>query len=159
MALSRFTPWFAVSALMPLGSSSTLSFNLDFKCTNVMLRLAYSFSFLRHLKFMHILSQQIMLVYLLLHLSRMVSEILENQTQLVYYLQTEDISNKGWDLRLCDIHCDLSLTSFWYFTFTHLNLYLVPLAYVDMQRKGIIKAFGFQLMAPESCINISIFIQ
>lgn len=31
MALSRFTPWFAVSALMPLGSSSTHSFHLDFR--------------------------------------------------------------------------------------------------------------------------------
>lgn len=30
MALSRFTPWFAVSALMPLGSSSAHSLHLDF---------------------------------------------------------------------------------------------------------------------------------
>lgn len=35
MALSRFTPWFAVSALMPLGSSSTHSFHLDFQNINV----------------------------------------------------------------------------------------------------------------------------
>lgn len=87
MALSRFTPWFAVSALMPLGSSSTLlSFHLDFENINVMLRLCYLFSFIHHLKFMHIFILQIMLVYLRLHLSSVVSEILENQIQLVYYL-------------------------------------------------------------------------
>lgn len=43
MALSRFTPWFAVSALMPFGSSSTHSFHLDFKNINVLLRLPYLF--------------------------------------------------------------------------------------------------------------------
>lgn len=92
MALSRFTPWFAVSALMPLGSSSTHSFHLDFKNINVMLRLSYLFSFIHHLKFMHIFTLQIMLVYLQLRLSSIVSEILENQIQLVYYLQIQRIS-------------------------------------------------------------------
>lgn len=92
MALSRFTPWFAVSALMPLGSSSTHSFHLDFENINVMLRLCYLFSFIHHLKFMHIFILQIMLVYLQLHLSSTVSEILENQIQLVYYLQIQEIS-------------------------------------------------------------------
>lgn len=74
MALSRFTPWFAVSALMPLGSSSTHSFHLDFENINVMLRLPYLFSFIHHLKFMHIFTLQIMLVYLQLRLSSVVSE-------------------------------------------------------------------------------------
>lgn len=92
MALSRFTPWFAVSALMPLGSSSTHSSHLDFENINVMLRLSYLFSFIHHLKFMHIFPLQIMLVYLQLHLSSIVSEILENQIQLVYYLQMQEIS-------------------------------------------------------------------
>ncbi len=92
MALSRFTPWFAVSALMLLGSSSTHSLHLDFKNINVMLRLSYLFSFIHHLKFMHIFTLQIMLVYLQLRLSSIVSEILENQIQLVYYLQIQRIS-------------------------------------------------------------------
>lgn len=92
MALSRFTPWFAVSALMPLGSSSTHSFHLDFKNINVMLRLSHLFSFIHHLKFMHIFALQIMLVYLRLHLSSTVSKILGNQIQLMYYLQIQKIS-------------------------------------------------------------------
>lgn len=92
MALSRFTPWFAVSALMPLGSSSTHSFHLDFKNINVMLRLPYLFSFIHHLKFMHIFTPQIMLVYLQLRLSSVASQILENQMQLVHYLQTQERS-------------------------------------------------------------------
>lgn len=91
MALSRFTPWFAVSALMPLGSSSTHSFHLDFKNINVTLRLSHSFSFIHHLKFMHIFTLKIMLVYLLLRLSSIVSKILENQIKLVYYLQIKKI--------------------------------------------------------------------
>lgn len=89
MALSRFTPWFAVSALMPLGSSSTHSFHLDLENINVMLRLPYLFSFIHHLKFMHIFTLQIMLVYLQLRLSSVASQILENQMQLVHYLQTQ----------------------------------------------------------------------
>lgn len=66
MALSRFTPWFAVSALMPLGSSSTHSFHLDsgkkYKC--YVKAFPIYFSFIHHLKFMHIFTPQIMLVYL-----------------------------------------------------------------------------------------------
>lgn len=89
MALSRFTPWFAVSALMPLGSSSAHSFHLDFENINVMLRLPYLFSFIHHLKFMHIFTLQIMLVYLQHRLSSVASQILENQMQLVHYLQTQ----------------------------------------------------------------------
>lgn len=54
-----------------------------------MLRLPYLFSFIHHLKFMHIFTLQIMLVYLQLRLSSVVSQILENQMQLVHYLQTQ----------------------------------------------------------------------
>lgn len=135
MALSRFTPWFAVSALMPLGSSSTHSFHLDFENITVMLRLSYLFSFIHHLKFMHIFTRQIMLVYLQLRLSCI--EIGKSNTTCVLSSNTEDISDKGRDLRLCDILCELPLTSFRYFTSTHLNLHLVPAAYVDTQRKAI----------------------
>lgn len=77
-----------------------------------------------------------MLVYLPHHPSRIVSAILENQTELVYYLQKQNISsnteyicNKG-TLRLKDILCEHSMTLFGYFTFTRLNLNLVPSVYV-----------------------------
>lgn len=97
MALSRFTPWFAVSALMPLGSSSTHSLHLDsrkYKCyVKASLFIFIYPSFEVHA---YIFLQQIKLVYLRRRLSGVVSEILGNQMQLVHYLQMEgEISNKG----------------------------------------------------------------
>lgn len=91
MALSRFTPWFAVSALMPLGSSSTHSLHLDSQRNiNVMLRLPYLFSFIHHLKFMHIFTPaNKACLFAGPRLSGVVSQILANQMQLVHYLQIE----------------------------------------------------------------------
>ena len=113
MALSRFTPWFAVSALMPLGSSSTHSFHLDFKNINVMLRLSYLFSFIHHLKFMHIFcSTNNACLFAAPSIYYSVKDIGKSNTTYVLSSNTEDISNKGQDLRLYDILCGSSLTSF-----------------------------------------------
>lgn len=88
MALSRFTPWFAVSALMPLGCSSTHSFHLDFENINVMLRLSYSFSFEVHA---YIYSTNNACLFAAPSMLCSVRDIGKSM-QLVYYLQIRRIS-------------------------------------------------------------------
>lgn len=98
MALSRFTPWFAVSALMPLGSSSAHSLHLDFffflENINVTLRLFPFISIYPSFEVHAYIStaDNACLFAAAPSISCIQSEMLGNQMQLVHYLQMRRIS-------------------------------------------------------------------
>lgn len=98
MALSRFTPWFAVSALMPLGSSSAHSLHLDFlffifENINVTLRLFPFISIYPSFEVhAYISAADNACLFAVPSICCIQSEMLGNQMQLVHYLQMRRIS-------------------------------------------------------------------
>lgn len=97
MALSRFTPWFAVSALMPLGSSSAHSLYLDFlffENINVTLRLFPFISIYPSFEVHAYIStaDNACLFAAAPSICCIQSEMLGNQMQLAHYLQMRRIS-------------------------------------------------------------------
>lgn len=102
MALSRFTPWFAVSALMPLGSSSAHSLHLGFfffllllfENINVTLRLFPFISIYPSFEVDAYISSadNACLFAAASSICRIQSEMVGNQMQLVHYLQIRRIS-------------------------------------------------------------------
>lgn len=103
MALSRFTPWFAVSALMPLGSSSAHSLHLDlslsfFENINVTLRLFPFISIYPSFEVHAYISRadNACLFAAAASICCIQSEMPGNQMQLVHYLHIRgDIGDKG----------------------------------------------------------------
>lgn len=101
------------------------------------------------------LNPQIMLVYL--HPSSTLStdmrEIKCNLCIIFKYRRWQRQKGEIWESMVV---FESLLSLFWYFTFTHLNLNLVPPAHVDTQEKAIITSL---LNSPiKRCINTAIII-
>lgn len=151
MALSRFTPWFAVSALMPLGSSSAHSLHLDFffsifffENINVTLRLFPFISIYPSFEVhAYIFPPPIMLVYSpRLHLSAASSQRcwgIKCNLCIIFKCggyQRQRLRSETARLSLWIVPDIFFLPlPFVCVAFTHLNLNLVPGACVDTQRK------------------------
>ena len=116
MALSRFTPWFAVSALMPPGSSSTHSSHLDLEKYKCYVK-AFPFIFIYPSFEVHayISPTNNACLFAAPSIWYRVRDIGKSNTTCVLSSNAGDISDKGQDLRLYDILCESSLTPFWIF--------------------------------------------